>query len=149
MTNLGSDRAQLTKMGTASKAAMGKGPATGRGRRGYFSGPEIKACTEAGITPLVPKPITSNAKAQGRFSKADFIYIAKDDAYQCPAGQRAIYRMTTVEKGLTLHRYWSSACPRCPLKARCTPATIAASHAGSMKRSWRQCSVGSIGNRRR
>ena len=65
--------------------------------------------------------MTSGAKAEGRFSKADFVYIAKDDAYQCPAGQRAIYRMTTVEKGLKLHRYWSSACPRCPLKARCTP----------------------------
>ena len=121
VTNVGSDRAQLTKMGTAAKAAMGKDRLQAVADRGYFSGPEIKACTEAGITPLVPKPMTSNAKAQGRFSKADFIYIAKDDEYQCPAGQRAIYRMTTVEKGLTLHRYWSSACPRCPLKARCTP----------------------------
>ena len=121
VTNLGSDRAQLTTMGTAAKAAMGKERLQAVADRGYFSGPEIKACTEAGITPLVPKPMTSNAKAQGRFSKADFIYIAKDDAYQCPAGQRAIYRMTTVEKGLTLHRYWPSACPRCPLKARCTP----------------------------
>ena len=121
VTNVGSDRAQLTKMGTAAKAAMGKERLQAVADRGYFSGPEIKACTEAGITPLVPKPMTSNAKAQGRFSKADFIYIAKDDEYQCPAGQRAIYRMTTVEKGLTLHRYWSSACPRCPLKARCTP----------------------------
>jgi transposase len=121
VTNAGSDRAQLTTMGTAAKAAMGKERLQAVADRGYFSGPEIKACTEAGITPRVPKPMTSNAKAQGRFSKADFIYIAKDDQYQCPAGQRAIYRMTTVEKGLTLHRYWSSACPRCPLKARCTP----------------------------
>jgi len=121
VTNVGSDRAQLTTMGTAAKAAMGKERLQAVADRGYFSGPEIKACTEAGITPLVPKPMTSNAKAEGRFSKADFIYIAKDDEYQCPAGQRAIYRMTTVEKGLTLHRYWSSACPRCPLKARCTP----------------------------
>ena len=121
VTNVGSDRAQLTTMGTAAKAAMGKDGLQAVADRGYFSGPEIKACTQAGITPLVPKPMTSNAKAEGRFSKADFIYIAKDDEYQCPAGQRAIYRMTTVEKGLTLHRYWSSACPRCPLKARCTP----------------------------
>ena len=121
VTNVGSDRAQLTRMGTAAKAAMGKDRLQAVADRGYFSGPEIKACTEAGITPLVPKPMTSNAKAEGRFSKADFIYIANDDEYQCPAGQRAIYRMTTVEKGLTLHRYWSSACPRCPLKARCTP----------------------------
>jgi len=121
VTNVGSDRAQLTKMGTASKVAMGKDRLQAVADRGYFSGPEIKACTEANISPLVPKPMTSNARAEGRFSKADFIYIAKDDEYQCPAEQRAIYRMTTVEKGLTLHRYWSSACPRCPLKARCTP----------------------------
>jgi hypothetical protein len=121
VTNVGSDRAQLTKMGTAAKTAMGKERLQAVADRGYFSGPEIKTCTEAKITPMVPKPMTSNAKAEGRFSKADFIYIAKDDEYQCPAGQRAIYRMTTVEKRLTLHRYWSSACPRCPLKARCTP----------------------------
>jgi transposase len=121
VTNVGSDRAQLTKMGTAAKVAIGQDRLRAVADRGYFSGPEIKACTEAGIRPLVPKPMTSNAKAEGRFSKADFLYIAKDDAYQCPAGQRAIYRMTTVEKGLRLHRYWSSACPRCPLKARCTP----------------------------
>ena len=108
-------------MGTAAKAAMGKERLQAVADRGYFSGPEIKTCTEAKITPMVPKPMTSNAKAQGRFSKADFIYIAKDDAYQCPARQRAIYRMITVEKGLALHRYWPSACPRCPLKARCTP----------------------------
>lgn len=122
VTNIGSDRSQLTKMAIAARDAMDKRRLQALADRGYFSGPEIKACTEAGITPLVPKPMTSNAKAEGRFSKADFIYIAKDDQYQCPAGQRAIYRMTTVEHGLRLHRYWSSVCPRCPLKPRCTPS---------------------------
>ena len=28
--------------------------------------------------------------------------------------------MTVVENGMTLHKYWSSACPRCPLKPKCT-----------------------------
>jgi transposase len=123
VTNVGSDRAQLTKMGTATKVAMGKDRLQAVADRGYFSGSEIKACTEAGITPLVPKPMTSNAKAEGRFSKADFIYIAKDDEYQCPAGERAIHRFTTVEHGLTLNRYWPSACPRCPLKTQCTTSS--------------------------
>jgi hypothetical protein len=108
-------------MASAAREAMAKRRLQALADRGYFNGPEIKACTEAGITPLVPKPMTSGAEAQGRFSKADFIYIVKADEYRCPAGQRAIYRVTTIEKGLTLHRYWSSACPRCPLKARCTP----------------------------
>jgi len=120
VTNVGNDRAQLTKMGTAAKAAMGKQRLQALADRGYFSGPEIKACTEANITPMVPKPMTSNAGAEGRFSKADFIYIAKDDEYQCPAGERAIRRFTTVEHGMTIHKYWSSACPRCPLQGQCT-----------------------------
>ena len=123
VTNVGSDRAQLTKMGTAGKGALGKEHLQAVADRGYFSGPEIKACTEANITPLVPKPMTSNAKAEGRFSKADFIYIAKENEYQCPAGERAIHRFATVEHGLTLHKYWSSACPRCPLKRQCTTSS--------------------------
>ena len=86
VTNVGSDRAQLTKMGTAAQEAMGKQRLQAVADRGYFSGPEIKACTEANITPMVPKPMTSNAKAEGRFSKADFIYIAKDDQYSARPG---------------------------------------------------------------
>jgi len=122
VTNAGNDRSQLTKMASAARDAMDKRRLQVLADRGYFNGPEIKTCTEAGIVPLVPKPMTSGAKAEGRFSKADFIYIARDNEYQCPAGQRAIYRMTTVEHGLRLHRYWSSTCPRCPLKPRCTPS---------------------------
>ena len=122
VTNIGSDRSQLSKMATRARDVMDKRRLDVLADRGYFNGPEIKACSEAGITPLVPKPMTSNAKAEGRFNKTDFIYIAKDNEYRCPAGQRAIYRMTTIEHGLKLHRYWSSACPRCPLKPRCTPS---------------------------
>ena len=56
-------------------------------------------------TAFVPKPLTSSSKADGRFDKQDFVYIAKDDEYRCPAGQRAIKRFTSIEKGMTLHRY--------------------------------------------
>jgi Transposase DDE domain len=70
--------------------------------------------------PLVPKPQTSNNKAAGLYDKSDFVYLEADDTYRCPAGQHAIRRMTVVENGQTLHKYWSSACPRCPLKPKCT-----------------------------
>lgn len=90
--------------------------------RGYFKGEEILQCVQDGITALVPKPLTSNSKADGRFDKRDFIYNAKRNEYRCPAGERAIWRMTTVEGTLTLHRYWPSACPRCPMKPQCTPS---------------------------
>src|SRR3546814_3702187 len=91
--------------------------------RGYFNGPEIKACEDAGIAVFVPKPMMSNAKANGRFDKADFIYNAQDDEYQCPAGERAIHRFSTVERGLALDVYWPSACPHCPIKQQCTTSS--------------------------
>lgn len=52
--------------------------------------------------------------------RCDFIYIARDDQYQCPAGQRAVHRFTTDERGQQIRLYWSSACPRCPMKEQCT-----------------------------
>ncbi|OYT88745.1 MAG: IS5/IS1182 family transposase [Burkholderiales bacterium PBB3] len=122
VTNAVSDRAQLSPMAQAAREAMGKKKLLALADRGYFSGPQIKACADVGIAVVLPKPTTSNAKAQGRFDKADFTYIKKDDEYQCPAGQRAIFRMVTEEKGMMLRRYWSSACPKCPLRAQCTPS---------------------------
>ena len=120
VTNVGSDRAQLSKMALAAREAMGKKKLQAYADRGYFSGLEIKACDEAGIKAFVPKPMTSNAKAEGRFSKADFIYIKRDDEYQCPAGERAIHRFNCVEGGLMMRTYWSSACPGCAIRAQCT-----------------------------
>jgi hypothetical protein len=121
VTNAGNDRAQLTKMAQAAREAMGKTKLKAFADRGYFNGTELKACEDAGITAFVPKPMTSNARAEGRFDKTDFIYIAKADEYQCPAGERAIYRFSTIEKsGLKANVYWTSACPTCPMKAQCT-----------------------------
>jgi transposase len=71
----------------------------------------------------VPKPLTSGAKADGRFGKQDFVYLAEQDVYRCPAGEMLARRMTTVEKGQTLHHYWNrSSCRDCRLKAQCTPS---------------------------
>jgi hypothetical protein len=123
VTNEGNDRAQLSKMASAAKDEIGKTKMEAIADRGYFSGPEIKATLEAGISPLVPKPMTSNARAEGRFSKLDFVYDAKRDEYRCPAGERAIFRFATVENGLTIRKYWTSACPRCPLKTQCTTSS--------------------------
>lgn len=65
-------------------------------------------------------PARRNNKAHGLFDKRDFRYIPADDEYECPAGERAIWRLTAVENGMTLDKYWSSACPRCPIKSQCT-----------------------------
>ena len=122
VTNVGHDRGQLSKMAMAAREAMDKPRLKAYADRGYFNGPQIKQCDEDNISAFVPKPLTSGAKYEGRFDKRDFIYIAKDDEYRCPAGQRAVYRFTREENGLQIDRYWSSACPRCPMKPQCTPS---------------------------
>jgi transposase len=118
--NEGVDRDQLAPMSERAQDATGVESLTAVADRGYFKGEQIKKCEEAGVVPMVPKTMTSNSLAEGRFDKQDFIYIAADDEYRCPAGQRAIKRFTTVEAGMTLDVYWSSACTHCPIKAQCT-----------------------------
>jgi hypothetical protein len=88
--------------------------------RGYFNSAEILACEEAGITVTLPKPQTSGNKAKGRLVKQDFRYVAQEDVYICPANERLIYRYMNEEDGLTLRRYWTSACQTCAIKHRCT-----------------------------
>ena len=122
VTNVGHDRTHLTEMSERARAAMGTKSLTALADRGYFSGEEIRRCQQAGMTPLVPKPLTSGSRADGRFDKRDFVYNAKRDEYRCPAGERAIWRFSTVEGGLKIHKYWASACPKCPLKGQCTTA---------------------------
>ena len=68
----------------------------------------------------MPKPLTSGAKSDGRFGKQDFVYIAEDDVYRCPAGERLAYRYTNEEAGKVLRRYWTTTCSKCPLKPQCT-----------------------------
>jgi hypothetical protein len=120
VTNVGHDRSQLSSMAKSAGDATGIEDLTVVADRGYFDGEEILACEKAGITAFVPKPLTSGSKADGRFGKQDFVYIAKDDEYRCPANQRLIRHYTTVEHGMTLHCYWCSVCPACPMKAQCT-----------------------------
>jgi hypothetical protein len=88
--------------------------------RSYFSGEEVLACEPLGVTPFVPKPLTSGAKAEGRFGKQDFVYRPEDDTYRFPAGESLTKRFTTLEDGMNLDVYWTTKCSDCPLKFRCT-----------------------------
>jgi len=120
VTNVGNDRGQLASMAQQAQTAMGRKDLEAIADKGYFKGEEILACESAGITPFVPKPPTSGSKAEGRFGKQDFVYVAENNTYRCPAGQRLTSRFASVEDGMTLYSYWTSACQECPLKAKCT-----------------------------
>jgi transposase len=120
VTNDGTDRAQLAKIACQAKEALGIDELQAVADRGYFDSGEILACHKAGITVTLPKPKTSNAKAEGRFGKEDFRYVAEEDVYVCPAGEKLSYHYENEENGLVLRRYWTNACQNCAIKQRCT-----------------------------
>jgi transposase len=120
VTNVGSDRAQLANVAKQAKAVLQTDKLDAVADRGYFNGVEILACDRAGITVTLPKPMTSGAKSEGRFGKQDFVYLPKEDAYRCPAGQKLKYSFTAEEHGQKLHRYTTNACRGCTIKDRCT-----------------------------
>jgi hypothetical protein len=105
VTNVGSDRSQLSAMAKEAKAVLEAERLDVVADRGYFNSEEILACEEAGITVTLPKPMTSGAKAEGRFGKQDFVYQPAADVYRCPAGATLKYYYTNVENGLRLRRY--------------------------------------------
>ena len=120
VTNVGTDRSALADMAEQARQEMGTEKLDVVADRGYYSGDEILACELSGISVTLPKPQTSAAKSAGRFGKQDFVYVAADDVYRCPAGELLPYRFTGVENGKAIRRYWTSACSTCALKPKCT-----------------------------
>jgi transposase len=64
VTNVGTDRSQLSSVAKEAKATLGAESLDAVADRGYFSSGEILKCEQAGITVTLPKPMTSNAKAE-------------------------------------------------------------------------------------
>ncbi len=120
VTNAAADRNQLSPMAMAAQEVLGNATPVVVADRGYYHGAEIKTCVEAGLTPLVPRPITSANAKRGLFTKDDFLYDPTRDVYHCPAGKTLSYRTTTVELGRTIKNYRTTACRLCPLRPRCT-----------------------------
>jgi len=120
VTNVGNDRSQLANMSLQAKEELKVDKLTVVADRGYYNGEEIKSCAEANIDVYLPKCQTSGNQAKGLFGKRDFIYKPEDDEYECPAGEKAIYRYSSLEKDKTMRRYWSSSCVNCKMKPKCT-----------------------------
>jgi hypothetical protein len=72
------------------------------------------------VAVTLPKPQTSGAKSAGRFGKPDFVYLAKNDVYRCPAGEKLEHHFTADEDGQKMRIYLTKACRTCPLKDQCT-----------------------------
>ena len=120
VSNVGTDRRHLTRMARQAKTTLQADHIQVLADRGYYNGVELQSCEAYNISTYVPNSATSSNKAKGQFDRSEFRYIADDDEYECPAGERLIYRFTRTEGGKHIRRYWSSACGRCSLKPECT-----------------------------
>ena len=123
VTNVGHDRSALHHMANKARQAMGSDKLSVVADRGYYNSTEIVACEQDGISTYLPKTRTSGNLAKGLFDIRDFKWIAKDNEYECPAGERLKWRFRTEEKGKTIDKYWSSNCSSCALKEQCTTGT--------------------------
>ena len=121
VTNEGHDRYQLSSMAEQAREAKKLESISVVADKGYFKSEEILACHKAGITAYVPKAMTSGAKFDGRFNNDAFLYDSARDVYICPAKEVLTWRSSSIEKGMTLHRYWTNNCEGCALKSQCTP----------------------------
>jgi hypothetical protein len=120
VTNIGTDRHQLANMAEHARDKLGVEKIEVVADRGYFDGGDIKTCENAGIAVTLPKPQTSGAKAAGRFGKQDFVYVAAEDVYRCPASQSQHFRFAGLDDGKLMRRCWTSVCGKCPFKSQCT-----------------------------
>jgi transposase len=87
VTNLGYDRGQLSGMAWQARETMGHKALTVIADRGYYKGEDILLCEQDGMTPLVPKTLTSGAKADGRFDKQDFTLPTRAGRLPLPSGR--------------------------------------------------------------
>jgi len=98
VTQDGHDRHQLHNMTTQAKEALAVDALEVVVDRGYFKGEEVLACDEDNITTFLHRPLTFGSIKKGLHTKRDFMFRPDDDEYECPAGERLIYRFTTEEK---------------------------------------------------
>src|ERR1700730_3941079 len=136
VTNVGPDRGQLSTMAEQARSALDAGTIEVVADRGYYAGEEILACEEAGMTVYLPKPMTSGAKAEGRFGKQDFVYVAEDDVYLCPIRMKRTVRRCAATGRQPVRRARS--------RINAQLANSAGSRVGSTKPFSRPCRRGSI-----
>jgi hypothetical protein len=140
--------ANLTPMATKAREAMDAEDLTVIADADYFKRTDILSCHEAGITANVPHSPNLGNRAKTSFGRKDFHYAPEKDEYRCPANERLIWRMTSEEDGLMLHRYWCTHCEACALKSQCTTDKERLSSVGNMRQSLRPCKIDWIAIRR-
>ena len=123
--NQGHDRRQLAPMALKAQEATDCEQVTALADRGDFSGDQVLSCEGTGVSPIVPKTLTSSGTKRGFFPRQDFLYDAEHDHYTCPAGAKLtkVHRRADHTEDFDRYRHLS-ACFTCPLRPQCTPTKL-------------------------
>jgi transposase len=90
---------------------------------GYYEGNQIKQCEDQNIIAYIAIPDKSKAiKAQGRYTRDQFIFDSETDSYRCPQ-DKPLKRYGTARfisnKRHVRYRSKVSACKQCPVRSLC------------------------------
>jgi hypothetical protein len=92
VTNVGTDRHQLANIAARARDEMAVDTLDVVADRGYYEGAEIMACEAAGIAVTLPKPLTSGAKAAGRYSDPWLRGVYDQNILMRSSGRRTCWR---------------------------------------------------------
>lgn len=92
---------------------------------GYYKESDLLDIFNNHITPLVPKPKTSNSTGNPNFSKDNFSYDISSDSYICPFKKSLPFKRLSKETRNGISKYYkiynnSSVCTSCPHFKTCT-----------------------------
>jgi len=112
------ERQQLAPQIAAAAATTGKTPVIAGADNGYYSGQELEKMTAVATQVLVPA--RQPAAPRQPFVKGHFPYVAEENVYVCPAGQRLTYRRTDAERHRQEYQIDGGTCGACAHYQQCT-----------------------------
>ena len=66
---------------------------------GYSNAEQLEQVDKQGIKVIVPSKQQASRNEPGQFDRSEFEYIAQEDVYVCPAGQKLPYQWNNVKRG--------------------------------------------------
>lgn len=126
VTNVSSDRQELSSMAKSAKEALGVEKLDVTADSGFHNAEEIKECIDSGITPYVPEPNQHGQRKIGvpapDFYEDKFVYDNQRDLFVCPAGnEMGFWSWGKDHSGKTIRIYTTPMCNSgCPFRAMCT-----------------------------
>ncbi len=120
VTNDINDLNQLSTMATGAKELVEPDEMAVIADTGYYNGPEIKNCVDAGIGVYIKKGKSNNQTKENGYRKDKFIFDSERDVYICPEGKELHFFENTSKNGLKYHKYRCTVCEQCPKKQFCT-----------------------------